>query len=170
MYVFCSIFGIIPLGAGGSFPITNQSFQSWLVGLDRLSAAQWSQLQQAVQERSEGAAAAAAIELQIDTERRCPHCQAGGGLRRYSFKRCGKTFNALSGTALSGLHHKQRWLALGRSLVGREAVRRSAQRCGVAVTTAFRWRHRFLQLRILAKRVSNPKEKGQRSGRKESLF
>ena len=26
------------------------------------------------------------------------------------------------------------------------------------------------QLRILAKRVSNPKEKGQRSGRKESLF
>ena len=25
-------------------------------------------------------------------------------------------------------------------------------------------------LRILAKRVSNPKEKGQRSGRKESLF
>ena len=27
-----------------------------------------------------------------------------------------------------------------------------------------------VQLRILAKRVSNPKEKGQRSGRKESLF
>ena len=92
---------------------------------------------QAVQERSEGAAAVAAIELQIDTERRCPHCQAGGavrrgttrGLRRYSCKRCGKTFNALSGTALSGLHHKERWLALGRSLVERESVLRSAQRC-----------------------------------------
>ena len=72
--------------------MTNQSFQSWLAGLDRLSAAQWSQLQQAVQERSEGAAAVAAIELQLDTGRRCPHCQAGGtvrrgttrGLRRYS--------------------------------------------------------------------------------------
>ena len=145
--------------------MTNQSFQSWLAGLDRLSTAQWSQLQQAVQERSEGAAAVAAVELQIDTERRCPHCQAGGavrrgsarGLRRYSCKRCGKTFNALSGTALSGLHHKQRWLALGRSLVERESVRRSAQRCGVAVTTAFRWRHRFLQ------------QAGQLAGRLEGL-
>ena len=50
----------------------------------------------------------------------------------------------MSGTALSGLHHKQSWLALGRSLVERESVRESAQRCGVAVTTAFRWRHRFM--------------------------
>ena len=58
--------------------MTSQSFQSWLAVLDRLSTAQWSQLQQAVQERSEGAAAVAAIELQIDTEWRCPHCQAGG--------------------------------------------------------------------------------------------
>ena len=145
--------------------MTNQSFQSWLAGLDRLSAAQWSQLQQAVQQRSEGAAAVAAIELQIDAERRCPHCQAGGavrrgttrGLRRYSCKRCGKTFNALSGTALSGLHHKERWLALGRSLVERESVRKSAERCGVAVTTAFRWRHRFLQ------------QAGQLAGRLEGL-
>ena len=132
--------------------MTNQGFQSWLAGLDRLSEAQWSQLEQTVQERSEGAAAVAAIELQIDAERRCPHCQAGGavrrgktrGLRRYSCKQCGRTFNALTGTALSGLHHKQRWLALGRSLVERESVKQSAQRCGVAVTTAFRWRHRFM--------------------------
>ena len=51
---------------------------------------------------------------------------------------------ALSGTVLSGLHHKQRWLALRRSLVERESVRESARRCGVAVTTAFRWRHRFM--------------------------
>ena len=131
----------------------NHIFQSWLAGLDRLSAEQWSQLQQAVQERSEGAAAVAAIELQIETERRCPHHPAGRavcrgttrGSRRHSCKRCCKSFDALSGTALSGLHHKERWLALGRSLVEPESVRRSAQRCGLAVTAAFRWRHRFLQ-------------------------
>lgn len=57
---------------------------------------------------------------------RCPHFQAGG-------------------TALSGLHHKARWLALGRSFAERESVRRSVQRSGMTVTTAFRWRHRFLQ-------------------------
>ena len=48
--------------------MTNDSFQIWLPGLDRLTEAQWSQLAQAVQERSEGAAAVAAIELQIDAE------------------------------------------------------------------------------------------------------
>lgn len=133
--------------------MTNQSFQGWLAGLDRLDEAQWSQLTQAVQVRGEGAAAIAAIELQVDAERRCRHCQAPGavrrgiarGLRRYSCKRCGKTFNALTGTALSGLHYKECWLAMGRSLVARESLRESARRCGVAVSTAFRWRHRFMR-------------------------
>ena len=50
--------------------MTNHMFETWLAGLDCLSAAQWSQLQQAVQKRSEGAAAVAAIELRIDAERR----------------------------------------------------------------------------------------------------
>ena len=58
--------------------MTNQSFRSWLAALDRLSDAQWSQLHAAVQERSEAAATLAAIELQVDSERRCPHCQAAG--------------------------------------------------------------------------------------------
>ena len=46
----------------------------------------------------------------MDDERRCPHCASGGavsrgkarGLRRYRRKACGKTFGALTGTALSG--------------------------------------------------------------------
>ncbi len=35
-----------------------------------------------------------------------------------------------------------RWLACGRALVARESVRKAAERCGVAPSTAFRWRHR----------------------------
>ena len=54
------------------------------------------------------------------------------------------TFNALSGTPLSGLHHKERWLSFGASLAKGETVKASAARCDVAVSTAFRWRHRFL--------------------------
>ena len=57
---------------------------------------------------------------------------------------CGRTFNALSGTPLSGLHHKERWLSFGASLAKGETVKASATRCDVAVSTAFRWRHRFL--------------------------
>ena len=59
-------------------------------------------------------------------------------------KGCGRTFNALSGTPLSGLHHKERWLSFGASLAKGETVKASAARCDVAVSTAFRWRHRFL--------------------------
>ena len=66
------------------------------------------------------------------------------GLRRYRCKGCGRTFNALTGTPLSGLHHKERWLSFGASLAEGETVKASAERCGVAVSTAFRWRHRFL--------------------------
>ena len=101
----------------------------------------------------EGAASLAAIELGVDDERRCPHCGSAGavsrgkarGLRRYRCKTCGKTFGALTGTALSGLHHKERWLAFGASLGAGETIREAAERCGIAPSTAFRWRHRFLE-------------------------
>lgn len=38
-----------------------------------------------------------------------------------------------------------RWLAFAQSLSEHETVREAAARCGVAVSTAFRWRHRFLR-------------------------
>ena len=56
------------------------------------------------------------------------------GLRRYQCKGCGRTFNALSGTPLSGLHHKERWLSFGASLAKGETVKGSASRCDVAVS------------------------------------
>ena len=59
-------------------------------------------------------------------------------------KACGKTFNAATGTPLAGLHRKERWLAFGTCLADGETARASAARCGLAVNTAFRWRHRFL--------------------------
>ena len=45
---------------------------------------------------------------------------------------------------LKGLHKKERWLLLGESLAEGETVENSAQRCDIANTTDFRWRHRFL--------------------------
>ena len=94
--------------------------------------------------------------------RRCPHCASEGavsrgmarGLRRYQCKGCGRTFNALSGTPLSGLHHKERWLSFGASLAKGETVKASAARCDVAVSTAFRWRHRFLAAARAIRRCS----------------
>ena len=92
----------------------HEGFRDWFWRFDELTAAQ----------RKEVAAALAAIELGVDDERRCPHCGAGGavkggkarGLRRFRCKECGKTCGALTGTALSGLHHKERRLAFAASL------------------------------------------------------
>ena len=66
------------------------------------------------------------------------------GLRRYLCKSCGRTFNAVTGTPLQGLHKKERWLSFGESLAEGETVKDSAKRCGIANSTSFRWRHRFL--------------------------
>ena len=61
-----------------------------------------------------------------------------GGFARPS--KCGRTFNALSGTPLSGLA-----LAVVRGVAGEGGDGEGlAARCDVAVSTAFRWRHRFL--------------------------
>jgi hypothetical protein len=67
------------------------------------------------------------------------------GLQRYLCKACGRTFGALTGTRLSGLHRKEEWLTFGACLAEGDSIKASAERCGVAVSTAFRWRHRFLE-------------------------
>ncbi len=127
--------------------MTNEEFQRWLAGVEQLTAAQRERLQQVAQEQGDEAASRAAIELRFDARRRCPRCGAGGAVRRGCAHRlrryaCRRTFHALTGTPLAGLRHRGRWRACGRALVARESVRKAAERCGVAPSTACRWRHR----------------------------
>src|SRR5271155_2483307 len=82
----------------------------------------------------------------------CPHCgsqklQGWGrvsGLPRYRCVDCRRSFNALTGTPLARLRKKEQWAAQAQALITGESVVRAAKRCDVAVSTAFRWRHRFL--------------------------
>jgi len=82
----------------------------------------------------------------------CPHCASerivrngtADGLQRYKCRGCGKTFNVLTGTPLARLRHKGRWLDQTGALADGLTVHRAAERLGVAPSTAFRWRHRFL--------------------------
>src|SRR3954462_12321851 len=57
---------------------------------------------------------------------------------------CRRTFNGLTGTPLAHLRKKERWEAQTEALIIGESVTKAAKRCGVAGSTAFRWRHRFL--------------------------
>lgn len=83
---------------------------------------------------------------------RCPRCQGirvvrngqAHGLQRFKCRSCNRTFNGLSGTPLSGLRHREKWLDQARALEDGLSVRKAAASLKVHRTTAFRWRHRFL--------------------------
>jgi len=93
----------------------------------------------------------AAAESRIE-QQGCPHCGSrrmrrwgrASGLPRYRCGDCGRTFNGLTGTSLARLRKKDRWQDQAAALIAGESVARAAEHCGVAATTAFRWRHRFL--------------------------
>lgn len=83
----------------------------------------------------------------------CPHCEdrrvigwgQASGLPRWRCKGCRRTFNPLTGTALARLHYRKRWPDYAQSLRRGESLRVAADRCGVHINTAHRWRHRFLE-------------------------
>ena len=130
----------------------HKQFQNWVSDIDGLSPPQREQTQDLLSGVTGENASLMAIEAQLEETRQCPHCNTLGaiskgmarGLRRYRCKACKKTFNTTTGTALQGLHKKGRWLAYGDCLADGLTVRKAAERCNLAVSTSFRWRHRFL--------------------------
>ncbi|AVR99322.1 IS1595 family transposase [Massilia armeniaca] len=75
---------------------------------------------------------------------RCHRSGAANGLQRYRCTRCGRTFNALTGTPLARLRLREKWLPYLQCLLESTTVRSAAERVSVAVSTGFRWRHRFI--------------------------
>ena len=84
----------------------------------------------------------------------CPACRADNpyrhgvcrGIQRYRCRACHKTYNALSGTPLSRLRHRAKWLDYLSNMLETKSVRASSTAVGVHRNTSFRWRHRFLAL------------------------
>ena len=98
--------------------------------------------------------ATAVIEGRFAAGAFCPHCHCqrvrrhgqANGLQRYRCHECLRTFNALSGTPLSGLHKTEKWTGQAAALQDGRTLRTVARDLGVHVGTAHRWRHRFLAL------------------------
>ncbi len=100
-----------------------------------------------------GVTSVAGLEARFALAPTCPHCQGSSvikwnkasGLQRYLCKPCGRTFNALTGTPLAQLHKRELWLGHAQALVEGILLRKVTTRLDVDLTTAFRWRHRFLK-------------------------
>jgi transposase-like protein len=96
-------------------------------------------------------------ELVLEAGRRrvdnlgCPYCTSrefvswgrANALQRFRCKNCGRTFNALTNTPLARLRKKEQWLEHAGAMIDGSTITKSAERCNVNYTTAFRWRHRF---------------------------
>lgn len=87
----------------------------------------------------------------VRSEHRCPHCtdsrvQRWGkpnGSQRYRCRNCGRTFNALTGTACAGLRRAELWVDYRAAIVEQLSIRKAAERCGIDPSTALRWRRRL---------------------------
>jgi transposase-like protein len=129
-------------------------FQVLIGQFGELSEAQRSALLKALSGAKNADAVIRLIETQFDASPRCGHCGSerfqkwgvDAGLKRYKCKGCSKTFNALTGTPLATLKHRDRWLAYAKALVDGVNLRKAAKRARIDLTTAFRWRHRFLKV------------------------
>ena len=101
-----------------------KAFRMWLSEIDELTEARKLDVVDVLAGREIGGAARVAIEVSVGEERSCPHCVTPGavrrgtarGLKRYQCNVCGKSFNALTTTPLSGLWYRERWPDFGRAM------------------------------------------------------
>jgi transposase-like protein len=122
--------------------------------LGQLTHGQRQKVMAALAADEEKAASVAIVEGSLGAKPRCPHCGTehvvrngtAHGLQRYKCRNCLKTFNALTGTPLARLRMKGKWLGQTGVLRDGVTITEAAERLGVARSTAFRWRHRFLSL------------------------
>lgn len=131
-----------------------KEFERLLAEMRELTPAQHKHLAKQLTQVSARQAALVMVERRLGDAPVCPHCGsahpqrwgAASGLQRYRCHACKKTFNALTGTPMARLRHKEKWLSYSEQLTDGSSVRKSAQAVGVHRNTAFRWRHRFLAL------------------------
>lgn len=94
------------------------------------------------------------LEHRLIEDPECPHCHSSiinrfgkkGDMQRYRCKNCMKTFTATTNTPLARLRFKEKWVNYIEGMLESKVLRQSARENDINLKTAFRWRHRFLQL------------------------
>jgi transposase-like protein len=129
-----------------------KEFRELLRQIEALPPSQRAEVQRLLS--GEGAASALEALLSPAEVPPCPHCRGASavrwgrqrGLPRFRCESCRRLFDPLTGTPLSGLRHRDRWLAHLEALLEGKTLAKTAQACGIHINTAHRWRKRFLAL------------------------
>ncbi len=128
-------------------------FKVWMKSIERMSRNQRDKLRKRLEGKENADEIIALIEHSRDDKPACPHCEStelyrwgkASELQRYRCRQCARTFNALTGTPLARLRYKDKWFEYEQTLIQGLSIRKSADSCGIANNTSFKWRHRFLQ-------------------------
>jgi transposase-like protein len=129
-----------------------EEFRRLTSELDKLSPHQKQALAEQLRASGQAQEVRTLVESRLVAKPICPRCSHDkvsrwgmvSGLQRYRCHGCKTTFNALTGTPLARLRHKDQWLTYAEQMAEGQSVRKSAEACGVHRNTTFRWRHRFL--------------------------
>ncbi|SFE98249.1 hypothetical protein [Nitrosomonas sp. Nm166] len=129
-------------------------FKAWMKSIERMSRNQRDKLRKRLEGKENTDEVIALIEHNQDDKPACPHYKASNlyrwgkvsELQRYRCRQCNRTFNALSGTPLARLRYKNKWFEYEQTMIQGLSIRKSADSCGIAKNTSFKWRHRFLQI------------------------
>ena len=109
-------------------------FKDWIKSIERMSHSQRDKLRERLEGRSGADTILELIEQGQNDERICPYCQGtklyrwgkASELQRYRCRHCNHTFNALTGTALARLRHKDKWVDYEQAMVRGLSVRKAA--------------------------------------------
>jgi len=130
----------------------NKDFQALLALIDDFTNEQKDTLKKALEDKNSFEKVVGILDRRFIDDRKCPFCGSvnikrwgrQSGLQRFRCADCARSFNSLTGTPLARLRKKESWLDMATSLKEGISIQKTADRCSVCVTTAFRWRHRFL--------------------------
>ena len=91
-------------------------------------------------------------EIVDDKKVFCPHCETEDiyghgtykGRKRYMCKKCNKTFNDFTGTAISGIKKVSKFEEYIAMTLESPTIRKVAEKLNINIKTAFDWRHKLL--------------------------
>lgn len=126
-------------------------FKTWMDSIERMSRNQRDKLRKRLEGKENTDEVIALIERNQDDKPACPYCKTSNlyrwgkasELQRYRCRQCNRTFNALTGTPLARLRHKDKWYEYEQTMIQGLSIRKSSDSCGIAKNTSFKWRHRF---------------------------
>ena len=129
-------------------------FSKLVIQIDHLTDKQNQELQELLTGQEPVKRIIRELEHRLIEDPECPHCHSSiinrfgkkGDMQRYRCKNCMKTFTATTNTPLARLRFKEKWVNYIEGMLESKVLRQSARENDINLKTAFRWRHRFLQL------------------------